>query len=115
MADKADKSQTALTALTVQQKAGELATEAVTRFRNLDAAGRNRLLLAVGFVLACFGALLWYTSRPDWRTLYAGLDPEDARQVSQQLTTAGIPFDVSPDGSTVRVGAPNLDKARLAT
>ncbi len=66
-------------------------------------------------MLACFAGLLWYASRPDWRTLYAGLDAEDARQMAQQLTTAGIPFDVSPDGSLLRVSAENLDKARLAT
>ncbi|HVT97218.1 MAG TPA: flagellar basal-body MS-ring/collar protein FliF [Acidobacteriaceae bacterium] len=112
MADKADKPQSALT---VQQRAGVLATEAATRFRNLDAGRRNRLLSAVAIVLAGLGGLIWYASRPEWRTLYAGLDPDDARQVSQQLTTAGIPFDVSPDGSTLRVPAPNLDKARLAT
>jgi flagellar M-ring protein FliF len=112
MADKTEKPQTALT---VQQRAGALAAEAATRFRNLDAARRNRLLAAIAIVVACFGGLLWYASRPDWRTLYAGLDPDDARQVSQQLTTAGIQFDVSPDGSTVRVPAQTLDKARLAT
>jgi flagellar M-ring protein FliF len=55
------------------------------------------------------------TSRPDWRTLYAGLDPDDARQIAQQLTTAAIPFDVSPDGGTLRVPVQSLDKARLAT
>src|ERR1039458_2327722 len=109
MADKTEKPQTALT---VQQRAGALAAEAATRFRNLDAARRNRLLAAIAIVVACFGGLLWYASRPDWRTLYAGLDPDDARQVSQQLTTAGIQFDVSPDGSTVRVPAQTLDKAR---
>jgi flagellar M-ring protein FliF len=35
--------------------------------------------------------------------------------MAQQLTTAGIAFDVSPDGSTLRVPSQNLDKARLAT
>ncbi len=71
--------------------------------------------MAMGIVLACFAGLMWYTTRPDWRTLYAGLEPDDARQMVQQLTTAGIPFDVSPDGTCLRVGAQNLDKARLAT
>jgi len=112
MADKADKPQTALT---VQQRAGALASEAATRFRNLDAGQRNRLLAAVAIVVACFAGLVWYASRPDWRTLYAGLESDDARQVSQQLTAAGIQFDVSPDGSTIRVQAQSLDKARLAT
>lgn len=112
MAEKADKPQAALT---VQQRAGTLAAEAATRFRNLDPARRNRLLLAVAIVMTACGGLLWYTSLPDWRTLYAGLDPSDARQMAQQLTTAGLPFDVSPDGSTLRVRAQDLDKARLAT
>lgn len=71
--------------------------------------------MAVVILVVCFGGLTWYASRPDWRTLYAGLDPDDARQMAQQLTTAAIPFDVSPDGTCLRVAAENLDKARLAT
>jgi flagellar M-ring protein FliF len=111
MADKPEKQ----TAMTVQRRAGALAVEAAARFRNLDPGRRSRLLTAAVIVVACLGGLLWFASRPDWCTLYAGLDPDDARQISQQLTTAGIPFDVSPDGATLRVSAQNLDKARLAT
>jgi len=63
--------------------------------------------------LAAF--LLWYALRPDWRILYAGLDPEDARQISQELAGAQIPFDVAESGGVLRVPAAQLDKARLAT
>lgn len=112
MAEPTDKSSLALTA---QQRAGQLASEAWSRWSSLEPKRRFRLLAAVLFVVGCFAGLLWYSSRPDWRTLYAGLDTDDARQMSQQLTTAGIPFDVSPDGSLLRVSAENLDKARLAT
>ena len=112
MAETAERSQTALT---VSQRAGALAAEAAARFRSLEPARRSRLVAAAAMVLACFGGLLWYASRTDWHTLYAGLDPEDARQLAQELTTAGIPFDVSPDGSALRVPAQSLDKARLAT
>jgi flagellar M-ring protein FliF len=111
MADK-DKSSTALT---VQQRAGALATDAITRFRKLDAAGRRHLAGTAALVVAIFAGLLWYATRTDWRTLYAGLDPDDARQMAQELTTAGIPFDVSADGAALRVPAESLDKARLAT
>lgn len=111
MADKPEKQ----AALTVQQRAGALAAEAATRFRNLDPGRRSRLLAVAAVVLACFGVLVWYASQTDWRTLYAGLDSDDARQIAQELTTAGIPFDVSPDGTSLRVPAQNLDKARLAT
>jgi len=112
MAESADKTSLALTA---QQRAGQLATEAWSRWRNLEPGRRFRMMAALFLVTGCFAALLWYASRPDWRTLYAGLDSDDARQMAQQLTTAGIPFDVSPDGSLLRVSAENLDKARLAT
>jgi flagellar M-ring protein FliF len=59
--------------------------------------------------------LLWYALRPDWRILYAGMDPDDARQISQELTAAQIPFDVAENGGAIRVAAAQLDKARLAT
>jgi flagellar M-ring protein FliF len=103
------------TALTLQQRAGTMASEAVARFRGLDSARRTRLVAAVALLVACFAGLMWYATRTDWRTLYAGLDPDDARTIGQELTAAGIPFDVAPDGSALRVPAENLDKARLAT
>ena len=53
--------------------------------------------------------------RPDWRTLYVNLEPEDARQTGQILAQAQIPFEPTPDGSGIRVPAAQLDKARLAT
>jgi flagellar M-ring protein FliF len=112
MAERSEKPQTALT---VQQRAGTLAAEAAARFRALDPGRRNRLLMMAAVLLGCFGALVWYASSTDWRTLYAGLDSDDAREIAQELTTAGIPFDVSPDGSGLRVPAQSLDKARLAT
>jgi flagellar M-ring protein FliF len=107
----AEKTQTALTV----QRAGAFAAEAAARFRTLEPGRRNRWLAGAAIVVACFGALIWYCSRTEWRTLYAGLDPDDARQMAQELTAAGIPFDVSPDGAALRVPEENLDKARLAT
>lgn len=112
MADQAGK---AVTALSVQQRAGALMSDAMTRVRGMDPGRRNRLLATALLVVGCFAGLMWYAARPDWRTLYAGLDPDDARQIAQELTTSGIPFDVSPDGSALRVPAQDLDKARLAT
>jgi flagellar M-ring protein FliF len=67
-------------------------------------------------LLATMGCgLLWYLLRPDWRILYANLDPEDARQMGQVLTAAQIPYDVTDGGAGIRVQASLLDKARLAT
>jgi len=70
--------------------------------------------IAAGLVVAAMAGLIWYTARPDWRVLYAGLDPADAREIAAGLTAAKLPFDVSPDGATIRVPADALDKAHLA-
>ena len=61
------------------------------------------------------GGLLWYGLRTDWRTLYAGMDPDDARLTGITLTQAQIPFEVAQNGTAIRVPAQQLDKARLAT
>src|SRR5579875_311393 len=102
-------------AITIQERVMALGSGLLARYRDLEPARRSRLLFVAALVAAGLAGLIWYGTRTDWRTLYAGLDPEDARQMAQELTAAGIPFDVSPDGSLLRVPAPNLDKARLTT
>jgi flagellar M-ring protein FliF len=78
---------------------------------------RQRSWAAIGVVLlaATVAGLVWYATRTEWRTLYAGLDPEDARQMAQVLTQAQIGFDLAANGTTIRVPVGQLDKARLAT
>jgi len=92
-----------------------LTRELAAKFRGLDQARRRWIVGMTLFVVASALGLVWYGSRTDWRTLYAGLDPQDAREMASELTAAGIPFDVSPDGSALRVDASHLDKARLVT
>jgi flagellar M-ring protein FliF len=78
-------------------------------------AERGWAAVAAVLLGALAGGLLWYALRTDWRTLYTNLDPEDARQISQILAQAQIPFETAADGAGIRVPAPQLDKARLAT
>jgi len=85
------------------------------RLRGMEGQQRFWLLGAGGFALLCFLGILWFAMRTDWKVLYAGLEPSDAREIASELTAANIPFDVSPDGATLRVPSANLDKARLAT
>jgi flagellar M-ring protein FliF len=78
-------------------------------------AQRGWAMAAAVLLMALTGGLLCYTLSADWRTLYAGLDQDDARQTGQILTQAQIRFELTPDGSGIRVPAADLDKARLAT
>jgi len=79
------------------------------------APGQRRGAAIGGFLAAALVACaIWLMARPDWRTLYTGLDPEDARQIGQILSQAQISFDMTLDGTGIRVPAAMLDKARLA-
>jgi flagellar M-ring protein FliF len=85
------------------------------RWATMLPAQRNWAVAAAVLLTALTGGLLWYTLSADWRTLYAGLDQDDARQTGQILTQAQIRFELTSDGSGIRVPAADLDKARLAT
>lgn len=84
------------------------------RWAQMAAAQRRSLVVAALLLMALLGGLVWYALAPDWRTLYSGLEPDDARQMEQVLAEAQIPFEPSADGSGILVPAAMLDKARLA-
>jgi flagellar M-ring protein FliF len=85
------------------------------RWAEMQPAQRGWTIVAAGLLAALMGGLFWYGLRTDWRTLYADMDPEDARQASQVLAQAQIPFEPTANGAGIRVPAAQLDKARLVT
>jgi flagellar M-ring protein FliF len=95
--------------------ASALWTRARVQWASMTAPQRRGSIVAALLLGGLLGTILWYGLRTDWRTLYAGLEPEDARQTGQILTQAQISFDVTDNGTAIRVPAPQLDKARLAT
>jgi len=94
---------------------GALVTRARIRWAGLRPNQRLWAGVAASLVTALLVGLLWYGLRTDWRTLYADLDPDDARVIAQTLTQAQIPYDVSTSGGVIRVPSAQLDKARLVT
>jgi flagellar M-ring protein FliF len=90
-------------------------TRARVQWASMTAAQRKWSAVAALLLGCLLGIILWSGLRTDWRALYAGLDPDDARQTGLILTQAQIPFDVTDNGTGIRVPAPQLDKARLAT
>jgi flagellar M-ring protein FliF len=79
----------------------------------LPPSRRNWLLAAGGFLVLVCALMGWYAQRPDWRVLFSGMDAKDVQQVSQQLATSGIVYQITPDGASVEVPAESLNKARL--
>jgi len=77
--------------------------------------GRQRAFLlggagATALMLFLFVKLI---GTPDYKTLYTGLEPEDAQSLSAKLDAAGIPHQTSADGKSISVPADKLDAARM--
>ena len=68
--------------------------------------------LAVGLTLWGFVTLLDHGKNV---TLYSGLKPADAQSLGSRLAAKNIPYEISPDGSSVLVPSDKLDAARLET
>jgi flagellar M-ring protein FliF len=83
---------------------------------NLAKLGWRRLT-ALGLIGVTVAAIVgfagYYLSRPTYEILYAGLDRQDVSNIGSALTEASIPFDVSADGTTVKVGYSETARARM--
>jgi flagellar M-ring protein FliF len=85
------------------------------RWAEMHQAQRGWTVVLILLLAGLVGGLFWYGMRPDWRILYADLDPEDVRQTGQVLAQAQISFKPAADGAGILVPAAQLDKARLVT
>ena len=83
---------------------------------NLLSLGARRLA-ALGLVgLAVFAAVgfgSYYLSRPEYETLYAGLNSQDVSRIGAALKEAGVPFDVNAEGTKVMVRSEQTSQARM--
>lgn len=83
---------------------------------NLKALGARKLLalaLIFGLVMSVVSIAAYYLSRPNFETLYAGLDREDIGRIGAALRASGIAFDVNPEGNTVSVPYGQTAQARM--
>ncbi|HVZ82575.1 MAG TPA: flagellar basal-body MS-ring/collar protein FliF [Terracidiphilus sp.] len=96
-------------------QASALWTRARVRWAGMQPGQQRWAVISAALLAALLSGLIWYAVRTDWRTLYAGMDPEEARQTGIVLTQAQISFEVAENGTALLVPAAQLDKARLAT
>lgn len=91
----------------------QIVEQAKTFFVSLSP--KQRILLGGAAVL--IGATLYVfvqlIAKPDYKTLYSGLNPADAQDITASLAARKIPFEQSPDGGSILVPADKLDSARL--
>ena len=95
--------------MNVQEQLQKLvASLAKLGWRRLSALGLIGLT-----VFTIVGVSGYYLSRPSQEVLYAGLDRQDVSGIGAALTEAGIPFDVSSDGTTIMVRYAQTAQARM--
>ncbi len=77
---------------------------------------RQRLIVAAGVaaVVIALAVLMLRMNQPTYTSLYAGLQAADVQQVTAHLDTLAIPYQLSPDGTSISVPETQLDRARLA-
>jgi flagellar M-ring protein FliF len=78
---------------------------------------RQKLLLVAGAAVVALTLWAFVTLFDKGKnvTLYSGLRSEDAQALGAKLSARNIPFEISPDGTSVLVPAEKLDAARLET
>ncbi|NBN64871.1 flagellar M-ring protein FliF [Microvirga tunisiensis] len=83
---------------------------------NLMELGMKRLI-ALAFIglatVLTVGLGAYYLSRPQMTALYTGLQGDDVNRIGSALQDAGIPYDVSSDGTAVMVSTGSAPRARM--
>ena len=87
----------------------------LSRWGLISSRQRTQTIYGALGLLAILASLSWWTLRPSWAILYSGLTPDEARQIATVLSSANMVYEVSNDGTILRVPSEELDKARLTS
>jgi flagellar M-ring protein FliF len=82
-------------------------------WQRLSLGQRAGLILALGIAAAVVAGTVSYTTRPVMAVLYTGLEQKDAAKIVEGLRDQNIPFEVSSDGSMVKVPQESVNNLRL--
>lgn len=82
--------------------------------RGSNASRRFLVLAGLALAIAVIAGLTLYAGGTDWVTLYSGLDPAEAGQISDALTKASIRAQVAGGGSEIQVSAADRARAVVA-
>lgn len=85
----------------------------VETIRNI---GGMRLVAMGGVTIGLIMFFIFITTRlatPNMSLLYADLDAADSSRIANELSSAGVPFEISPDGSRVLVPTEKVGQIRM--
>lgn len=94
---------------------GQAAHQASELWHGLTPRQRGWLLGGTALMGVALWVFVGLLGKPKYVTLYSGLKPAEAQALGSRLGAHNIPYQLSPDGSSVLVPAEQLDASRLET
>ena len=89
----------------------------VLRARKLTAALNPRQLTTLGLAFAAAVVLVvgasWYLNAPDYRVLFADMEPEEAARVESGLKSEKVRYQLTNGGRDIEVPVEDVDRLRL--
>lgn len=84
------------------------------RLQDIPALRQLALLGVVSVAIALGLWLFFWTQKPDYVPVFAGLDPKATNEATELLTTAQIPYRLEPGTGALAVPAERIGEAKLA-
>jgi flagellar M-ring protein FliF len=89
----------------------------VERLKHLRESLTTRQLITIGVtfvgVVSLIVGMAWYLNSPEYRVLFADMEPEEAAKVEQSLTADKVDFHLINGGRDVEVPKADVDRLRL--
>ncbi|MBF0611414.1 MAG: flagellar M-ring protein FliF [Magnetococcales bacterium] len=79
----------------------------------LPLGGRNGLIVAAVATLLALSSLIWFATRPAYKTLFSGMPEEEAGKVVEMLNKMNVPYQLTGKGTTIQVPGDRVYDLRL--
>lgn len=101
-------------ATSINSGRNETPAEAFSRFlENLPLGGRNGLMVAIISTVIALTAVIWFITRPSYKTLFSSLPEVEAGRVVEQLVKMNVPYQLGVGGSSIEVPSDRVYDLRL--
>src|SRR5574339_842846 len=89
----------------------------VLRLRQVAAALNPRRMITLGLAFVAVVALVagssWWLNAPDYRLLFADMEPEEAARVESGLQAEKVQYQLTNGGRDIEVPKEEVDRLRL--
>lgn len=68
---------------------------------------------SAALVLIFLWVLVYFMNKVEFQTLYADLDPQEAQGLVQKLAELKVPYELQPDGKTIKVASDKIAEVRI--